>query len=537
MYFSKKILYSVIISLTWILTSCSDLTESPRSSQTIQILDSPDGFERTVNATYSTLRNWYGRERSHVLSTFGTDTWTVATVVSFFYANDYNSDLSPRDPQGVFQRVWSDHYKGINTANEVIEQAPNVDMDESVKTQRIAEVRFLRAMYYFRLVRMFGDVPLQLEISRNVLTEVTRAPIEAVYDAIIADLRFAIDNLPSHADQQFGRASQEASQHLLSEVFLTRGNQGDYQQAEQMAEAVINSGNFRLLNDYAELWIPGNERNEEAIFNVGYSANEIVNAQGNRSHLYFLAAYDEAPGMTRVKEIGRPWRRYKPTPFLARSFGKYDSRWEKSFKDFFLSNDEPSIPTDPNGEKLWALGDTAVWVPREQVSQEERDRRPPIVIRDIDEWNAINFPTLTKHLDPNRATVNDPSGIRDFQVFRLAETYLLAAEAEIRQGKLDEAATSLNVVRRRAAKVGFEDEMELTPSEVNIDTLLNEAGRELAGEMKRWFRLKRLDKLIERVRLYNERAAPNIQPFHRLRPIPQQEIDRATNELPQNPGY
>ena len=535
MYFSKKIFYTFIIGLVWLLTSCSDLTENPQSLQTNQVLTSPAGFERTVNATYQTLRNWYGRERGFNITTFGTDIWRNGADGNFKFYNLYDSDLDSR--AGGLQRVWAELYEGINTANTVIASTPNVEMDENVKTQRIAEVRFLRAFYHFHLARTWGDVPLKLEVTEEVTTEVVRTPIDAVYDGIIEDLQFAASTLPSHADQQFGRASREAAQHLLAKVFLTRGGQGDYQQSEQLAESVINSDNFRLLDNYADLWIPGNERNEEAVFNVGYSSDEIVNAQGNRSHLYFIMVYDEPQGMKRVKEQGRPWKRYRPTNFLVRLYGEHDNRWEASFKTFYRSNDEPSIPTGPNGEKLWAVGDTAVWVPRRVVTQEEKDRRPPILIRGIDEWTGRFFPTLRKHIDPNRATTNDPSGERDFQVFRLAETYLLAAEAEIMQDKLDEAAAHLNYVRRRAAEPGFEEELELTPGEVNVDTLLNEYARELAGEKNRWFTLKRLDKLIERVRQYNPDGAPNIQDFHRLRPIPQDEIDRATNDLPQNPGF
>ena len=538
MFYIKKILITLIVGMMWVLTSCSDLTENPQSLLTNQVLTSPSGFERTVNATYQTLRNFYGRERGFNLTTFGTDIWRNGADGNFKFFNLYDSELDSRTPGGQLQQVWSEFYEGINSANTVIANAPAVDLDEGLKTQRIAEVRFLRAFYYFHLVNIWGDVPLKLEITTEVTTVVERTPIDAVYAAIIDDLQFAINTLATDADQdQFGRATVEAAQHLLAKVLLTRGDQGDYAQAETLTESVINSGSFRLLDDFAELWVPGNERSDEAIFNVGYSSDEIVNSQGNRSHLYFIMTYDEPAGMTRVKEQGRPWKRYRTTTFLANLYGQGDSRFDKTFKTFYRSNDEVSIPEGPNGQKLWAVGDTAVWVPRRVVTQQEKDSRPPILIRGIDEWDGRSFPTLRKHIDPNRATTNDPSGERDFQVFRLAETYLLAAEAEIMQNKLSEAADHINAVRVRAAEPGAEAAIEISANDVDIDLLLDERARELAGEMKRWFDLKRTNKLIERVRLYNPDGAPNIQPFHRLRPIPQAEIDRATNDLPQNPGF
>jgi hypothetical protein len=117
--------------------------------------------------------------------------------------------------------------------------------------------------------------------------------------------------------------------------------------------------------------------------------------------------------------------------------------------------------------------------------------------------------------------------------------YMIAAEAELNLGNNAEAVEYFNVVRRRAAYPGFEEEMEVSSSELTIDLILDEKAREFAGEQIRWFDLKRTGKLVERVREFNPDAAENIQPFHNLRPIPQQQLDAITNksEFPQNEGY
>ena len=104
------------------------------------------------------------------------------------------------------------------------------------------------------------------------------------------------------------------------------------------------------------------------------------------------------------------------------------------------------------------------------------------------------------------------------------------------QDKLTEAAFYFNEVRKRAAFPGVEIPL-ITPEELDIDEILDERGRELAGELHRWPDLKRTGKLLERVKKYNPYGGPNIQEYHTLRPIPQSQIDRTKNEFGQNPGY
>lgn len=142
-------------------------------------------------------------------------------------------------------------------------------------------------------------------------------------------------------------------------------------------------------------------------------------------------------------------------------------------------------------------------------------------------------------MDPLRESVNETRGRRDFPVIRLAEMYLIAAEAAWRQDKLQTAADYINVIRMRAALPGREDEMLVAGSDINLEFILDERARELVGEKHRWYDLKRTETLLERVRTYNLDAAPNIQEMHLVRPIPQTQIDRVSNpgDFTQNEGY
>jgi hypothetical protein len=120
---------------------------------------------------------------------------------------------------------------------------------------------------------------------------------------------------------------------------------------------------------------------------------------------------------------------------------------------------------------------------------------------------------------------------------RLGEAYLLRAEARFQQGDLQGAADDINVIRTRAAWPGKEAEMQITAGDVDIDFILDERARELDGEGQRWWDLVQTGKLVERVRLHNSQAAPNIQEHHIRRPIPQDQIDRTEGGYAQNPGY
>ena len=149
------------------------------------------------------------------------------------------------------------------------------------------------------------------------------------------------------------------------------------------------------------------------------------------------------------------------------------------------------------------------------------------------------YPTLVKHLDPTRATYNEAQSARDVFVIRFAELYLIAAEAALKLNDKATAATYINVIRTRAAKPGREAEMQITAADVTLDFILDERAREFAGEQMRWFDLKRTGKLVDRIKALNPDAAPNVQAYHNVRPIPQSQLDAVTNkdEFTQNEGY
>jgi hypothetical protein len=154
-----------------------------------------------------------------------------------------------------------------------------------------------------------------------------------------------------------------------------------------------------------------------------------------------------------------------------------------------------------------------------------------------DDYTNRTYPSLNKWIDPTRPNRQHTKGQRDFVVMRLADAYLIRAEARLMQGNNTGAAADINVVRSRAAWEGKEDEMQITADDVDIYFILDERARELAGEGLRWYDLTRTGKLVELVDRYNLEAKGNIKSHHVVRPIPLEQIDRTAGGYPQNSGY
>ncbi|RMG30785.1 MAG: RagB/SusD family nutrient uptake outer membrane protein, partial [Bacteroidetes bacterium] len=376
--------------------------------------------------------------------------------------------------------------------------------------------------------------------------------------AIIPDLEAAASVLPT-SQSDYGRPTKQAAEFLLAKAVLTRGwltnSQADFARAQTLMEGVINNYGHRLLDNWGDLWDIDNQVNDEVIWSVQNTTDLILNASlgssGNRFHLYFLMEYDKLPGMTRDTENGRPWKRARPTrwaealynddPAVEQTLGtRADVRYEQGYKHVWLANNPGTYTVgDAAGTREIVIankGDTALFLPHRSVTNEFRLSKQ-YRIYTPDEYNEKIYPTLNKFIDPRRDNRQRTQGSRDFIIARLGDAYLIAAEAALMAGNKAKATEYVNVIRQRAARPGREADMMVTEDQVDIDFILDERARELAGEMHRWFDLARTRKLVERVRKYNPQAAPNIQDHHILRPIPQTQIDAVNGNYKQNPGY
>ncbi|WP_417359485.1 RagB/SusD family nutrient uptake outer membrane protein [Galbibacter sp.] len=551
-----KALFSLLLIL--VFTSCEhELVEENHSNLTPEFFNSPEGLEKGLNAAYAGLRTFYGPEEGIEAFTIpGTDEFQISNGSRprevAFYSSNYTSE-------NEFSRVlWNNAYTFINTCNGLIDFGSEItDIDPGVKQQLLAEAKFLRAFYYFKLVQFYGDVTLNIHYNNSPTTSATREDKSAVYELIIDDLQQAMPELalsPQLSNIQAGRATVAAAKHLLAKVYLTRGysdvsESTDFDQALELSSELINqagSMGIGLLDDFGKVFEAQNENNQEVLLNVQYSADKTYGGGHPLNHL-FVTNYQLQLGERTIAD-GRPFVWYRGTDWLYNTVFAdkvNDTRYYNSFQSvwyapadleatYTLENETETFEVTVNVKQ----GDTAMYLPGYELSKSEILAKNYYTYTPRFYTNLI-YPTMTKFLDPNRLTPNENSH-RPIIIFRFAETYLIAAEAALNIGRLDEAATYINVIRQRAAAQGKEEQMKIDASNVTLDFILDERARELAGENMRWLDLVRTKTLLERVRLYGgTEAANNIQDFHVLRPVPQEQINRVITgtPYPQNQGW
>lgn len=534
----KRILF-IIPFIILFIPGCDILEEEPKTVLTPKgYYDTKTGIETLVNSCYARLRS-FTASNTHLLrlTEQGTDIFESGVDGSISF-DTYNISLTA----GEITNVWQDCYIGINACNTATYYLPSIsDMTDAEKKTREAEVRFLRAYMYYHLIMQFGNVHFTLEPTEGVETEANRTPLETILDeAIYPDLRYAVANLPS-SQSDYGRVDVHGAKFFLSYVLLSDSRSGktQYDEAASLAASVIEDSQYALQENRFLVYDQENDMNNEIIWSLQFSNDESLRENGNQTHLYFGPKYEaNIPGMVRVIEYGRPYSRFKPTQFMLDLYDdEIDSRYQAYWRDTWYAVVETN--------KL-AIGDTALFLPKTALTKELIDTKDYLVYNPEfsgtigDSYLKVTnrvYAHMKKFDDVKRPTMNEQKGTRDWVCFRVAEAYLLAGEAFYRAGDDANAVKYINVLRRNAAITGKESEMEISASDLSIDFILDERARELCGECKRWYDLKRLGKLLERTMLHNPRAATNMKSFHVLRPIPQSQIDRCSNEYAQNEGW
>jgi hypothetical protein len=540
----------------------------------------PQGFLTNVNAAYSEQRAWYGKEDGLFLGESGTDLWFNAARAN--YANQLTRYEGFQPATGNPNRaLWVSVWRAINICNAGINRIDDAGFaDATERNRRLAELRFLRGFYYWHVVEQWGGVMLRTTETQSFEATAVRRPVADFYDLIIGDLQFAAANLPASSGEwgaEYSRATKKSALGFLARAYLSRAYYATGSEAQQWFtrardaanEVIARRGEFKVaLNpSYAALFAPANNKqqgrdNGEALYVISNSANNIslnYDINANRLHLWFLERYsNKINGLQQTLQYGYDQQqRLMPTWHLLNLYNEnIDSRYEASFQEVWLAtNNYNWTATDVSryGKSSSVLNraraagtDTILYVTKRAIAR--KDTLPYIVIDRDSTYNSTNktirgndFVALKKFADPNRQAANSQPGYNDIMVMRLAEMYMISAEAEFRLGNAAAAATQINVLRTRAAKSGQTTAMQVTAADITEQFILDERAREFAGEMLRWFDVKRI-KNNNNFAAYIKATNPDItavQDYHRLRPVPQTEMDALLNAAAfgQNPGY
>lgn len=580
--------YSSILFLLVVMFTCNKLDEyNPSGATNDAIWSTPDGFQTLVNAAYINQRTFYGKEDGVLMAEAGTDIWFRASKSTSYRQLFRYADFSSSSA-GTSTNYWRDIWPAINYCNAGIGRIGNVSFSsEVVKKQKEGELRFLRAFYYWHIVETYGGVSLRTTETTTPVLTAERSSVKDFYNLIITDLDSAVTWLPKTPvnPKEYSRATKKSAMGLLARALLSRayysideGNSSEaatyFTLAKQIAHTTIDSAvnwGISLYPNYSDLWnnaVGGNNKNsKEALYIISNSTNYALNydANGNRLHLWFLAKYSDKPGMQQDLANGNDGYRYfMPTEFLLDLFDESkDSRYSATFQDIWKANKTAAYTWTASDAtkygKVAALvgqkinpGDTAFYITKNKVP-DKSGRKYVVIDRDslfrADTIYSITdaYPALKKFMDPNRTAANAQPGYNDILVIRLAEMYMIAAEAEFQLGDNTSAANDINVIRRRASKTHTGD-MDVVPGDVTLDFILDERAREFAGEHMRWFDLKRTRTLAQRVQKYNKNVQIPDNLLQKgngvfenmlLRPVPQTELDALLNgaEFGQNPGY
>ncbi len=512
--------YFSVFSLLLLAAGCNKkFLDVPAQGQIDEaaVLQDPDAADNLVTGVYNSL--YFGD--------FG------PTTVGFIYCIVLDEASDDADPGSVvgdnsngekianftatsnvsfFDNLWRGHYGGINLANKAINILNRATFDTATKNRLKGEVSYLRGLYYFNLVRMFGGVPMITTVPGvkdfNSDSLVTRVSKEAIYTLIISDLQFAVDHLPLKGDvnTQTGRATKGAAEGLLAKVYMYQQN---WQKVYDLTSDVINSHLYSLVKNKADTLTDynlifrekssggvGGNNNSESVFEVQTGINISENAVSVK-----YSNVQGARGKGGWDDLGFGWN--TPSSGLVSAYEPGDTR--KAGTIIFVN---PTVNPNGPGNVGTFLWDGFRIPTKDSVANSTYNYK-------------VYVSSIAESAPLSGIKDNKPKNIR---IMRYAEILLMNAEASVNLSKPGDAVTSINKVRNRAGLPSL--------ATVTLNDVWKERRFELAMEQDRFFDLVRTG-----------RAAAVLGPKgfvadkNEVFPIPQGQIDLSNGKLKQNPKY
>ena len=487
-------IYSALLAVSLAFSSCHDdlLNPIPES-----VLTTANAFNSAKDINLAVL-GVYNRLQARLPTDYELMEIPSDNMYGYYFATAPGMaeigvlDVSEENPK--LNSFWKDTYNGIFRANTVLAHIDNPDdYAAGQQEQLVGEAKFMRAMFYFDLVRIFGGVPsIATVVSVEESREIPRASEQEIYALIVDDLQDAITKLPSPQAMDAGRASKAAAIALLAKVHVF---QEDWSGAKTQLDRLFTEFNYQLEPNFADLFRIETEANSESIFSVTY-----VGGTNGHNLTYALAPTGGIYGtINNGSRVGRP------TWDLHKTYEEGDSRFAVT-----ITEQQLTFASQPGDATLW-------------------------------------FPYFNKWIIP--VEISTSSGL-DIPVLRLADMILLHAEALYHLGDHDQALGHLNRIRERAfgndshnysmADIAGEDDF--------MDKLLLERRLELAVENNRWFDLVRTGRFTSALTTLEGEFNPstdravliqvNAQPHMKYFPIPYEQIQLAApGVIVQNEGY
>ena len=491
----KKIKIALYALLTLTMVNCSDDFLDKTQPDTINTGNYPKTGEELitlVNGAYQPLQ----RPKLYNMRMWTSDIFAGNSIVGAGGGDDglettqLSNFVTSTDNQGVLD-LWRGPWPGILSSNIIIKTAPTLNIDDTLRNRSLGEAYFLRAHYYFILVRFFGDVPLVTE-PQDVNGDLypARAPKTEIYNLIISDLEKAIQFLPTkqqYGDSDKGRASKGAAIGALAKVYLTLGQ---WQKVVDLTTQLEGMG-YTLNTDYSDNFNINKENSVESLFEVQYASDGGYDFWSNENQASWTSTFMGPRG---ANFVGGGWGWNQPTQEFVNSYETGDKRKEKTI--FY-----EGCP-DYDGKEYKA------------------------------NYSLTGY-NVKKFLVPLSAFPSYDNSPLNFPIMRYSEVLLMKAEALNELGQTSLAIVPLNLVRGRAGLAAVTSGLSQTAFR---DKVLHERRMELAFEGQRWFDLIRVNDGQYGLNFLHSIGKTNASTKHLLLPIPQIERDRNPN-LTQNPGY
>ncbi|MFW0717877.1 RagB/SusD family nutrient uptake outer membrane protein [Pedobacter sp. N23S346] len=491
-------IYLTLFSLMLILISCEkQLDQTPESSlATDNFFTNNNDFLQAVNGVYSQLNNypsqalWLSEMRSDNINATsdGNRDWDGI--------NNFTPNITTT---GFITTAWRANFNGIFNANTVLEalETKSSVLSPANATRYAAEVRFLRAFYYFSLVRTFGQVPLISDVkSAAEVASIPRSPVADVYALIESDLQYAATNLPAtFTGIDLGRPTASAARGLLGLVYLTKSgptygingpglNSNEYDKAAALFDQVISGSPFSFGANYANIFSYTNENNSEVVFDIQFASS--LNGAGFPSHLAPVA-YWTSNGISNS---------------FGNGYGASTFPVSKSLVNSYTTN------TVSGTDVRYPFNVATTYAPS---------------------------PFIKKYIDVPKRGLSGRDWSINFIVLRYTDILLMKAECILRgaPGSQTDVDAIVNRVRARAG-VG-------PLSNVTLPVLMQERQREFLGEGLRWNDLVRSGLAITQMNAWRTADAitkiNEVVPNYIIYPVPAAEIQTAPGLYTQNPGY